>query len=185
MRLLVGVSGGIAAYKACELVSLALKRGHEPRVVMTAAAARFVAPLTFAGLTGRRPLVGDEHLDPERAMAHIDEAKWAEVAVVAPMTANTLARLALGLADDALSTVLMALPRGRPVVLCPAMNTEMWLHPVVQRNRRWLDELDGRYRWVEPLSKRLACGDVGPGALADPAEILAACEQAHGNGEAG
>ncbi len=152
MNLLLCVTGGIAAYKACELCSAALKQGHVVRVVMTASATKFVGPLTFEGLTGHRVMV-DTFAD---AMDHIRWAKWADVAVVAPLTANTLAKLAVGLADDALTTVLMALPAGKPVVLAPAMNTEMWHSPVVQR---------------------LACGDFGPGALADPAEILAACEK--------
>ena len=171
MNLLLGVTGGIAAYKACELCSAAIKRGHTVRVVMTASATKFVGPLTFEGLTGQRVMV-DTFAD---AMDHIHWAKWADVAVVAPLTANTLAKLAMGMADDALTTVLMALPVGRPVVLAPAMNTQMWHNPVVQRNLRWLHEL-GRYHLVEPAVKRLACGDFGPGGLAAPDEILAACE---------
>ena len=173
MKLLVGVTGGIAAYKACELVSLALKRGHEVRVMMTSNAARFVGPITFEGLTGQ-PVLTDSFAD---GMAHIAWAKWADVACVAPLTANTLGKLAVGLADDALTTVLMALPAGVPVVLGPAMNTEMWSHPVVVRNLRWIEEL-GRYTVVPPVSKRLACGDIGPGGLAEPADLLAACESA-------
>lgn len=169
MRIVLGVSGGIAAYKACELASLAVKAGHELRIVMTANATRFVGPVTFEGLSGR-PVVTDTFAD---AMTHIDVAKWAEVAIVAPMSANVLGKLACGLADDALATVMMALPRGTPAVLAPAMNTEMWLHPVTQRNLGWLRDL-GRYTIVEPTSKRLACGDVGPGALAEPPDILAA-----------
>ena len=87
-----------------------------------------------------------------------------------------MAKLACGLADDALTTVLMATPRGVPVVLGPAMNTEMWAHPATLRNRKWLEEMN-RYRFVEPSTKRLACGDTGPGGLADPTELLSACEQ--------
>lgn len=177
MKLLLGVTGGIAAYKACELTSLALKADHEVRVVMTDNAARFVGPLCFAGLCGHAPIVGQEHVSPQRAMSHIELAKWADVACVAPLTANVLGKLATGLADDALTTVLMALPRGIPAVLGPAMNTEMWMHPVVQRNLRWLEEL-GRYTVVPPVEKRLACGDTGAGGLADPADLLAACEAA-------
>lgn len=171
VNLLLGVSGGIAAYKACELTSLAIKRGHAVRVVMTANATRFVGPLTFEALSGA-PVHLDSFAD---GMAHIALAKWAEVVCVAPATANVLGKLAVGLADDALSTALMAVPAGVPVVLGPAMNTEMWQHPVVQRNLRWIEEL-GRYTVVSPVSKRLACGDVGPGGLADPADLLAACE---------
>ena len=173
MKLLVGVSGGIAAYKAVELVSLALKRGHEVRVMMTENAMRFVGPITFEGLTGH-PVLTDTFSD---GMAHIAWAKWAEVACIAPLTANVLGKLACGLADDALSTVVMALPAGVPVVLGPAMNTEMWTNPVVVRNLGWLADL-GRYRVVPPVEKRLACGDIGPGGLSDPADLLAACEDA-------
>lgn len=176
-RLLLGVSGGIAAYKACDLVSRAVKAGLEVRVVMTPNAMRFVGPLTFEALSGH-PVMVDALTtgtapDGVSAVEHVSWAKWADVACVAPLTANTLARLACGLADDALSTVFLALPAGTPVVLCPAMNTAMWAHPVVERNRRWVDEL-GRATWVEPVSKRLACGDVGPGGLAAPEDILGA-----------
>lgn len=181
MRILLGVSGGIAAYKACELASLAVKAGHEVRVAMTANATRFVGPLTFEALSGNPVLLdtfaGAPIAGGAGAVDHVNWAKWAEVAVVAPCSANVLGKLACGLADDALTTVLMALPNGRRVVLAPAMNTEMWNHPVVRRNLRWLDEL-GRYTVLDPLSKRLACGDVGPGALPDPADILRAVEAA-------
>ena len=168
MKILLGVTGGIAAYKACELASLAVKGGHEVQVILSANATRFVGAITFEALTGR-PVLTDTFAD---ALAHIALAKWADVAVVAPLSAHTLGKLACGLADDALTTTLMALPRGRRCVLAPAMNTEMWFNPVVVRNLRWIHEL-GRYTVVEPTSKRLACGDVGPGGLADPPDILA------------
>lgn len=176
MKLLVGVSGGIAAYKACDLVSRARKLDWEVRVVMTRNATRFVTPLTFEALSGF-PVMTDAlatgHApDGVSAVEHISWAKWAELAVLAPLTANTLARLATGLADDALSTVWMALPASVPSVLCPAMNTAMWEQPVVVRNRRWIEELE-RHRFVEPVSKRLACGDVGVGGLAEVDDIMA------------
>lgn len=181
MNLLLGVTGGIAAYKACELVSLAVKAGHSVRVVMTPNATRFVGPLTFEALSGSPVLldtfVGAPIAGSLSAIDHIDWAKWADVALVAPLSANTLGKLACGLADDALSTVLMAIPARTPVVLAPAMNTAMWDHPVVRRNLRWIAELQ-RYQLVDPVSKRLACGDVGPGGLADPADLLAAAEAA-------
>jgi len=177
MKLLLGVTGGIAAYKACELVSLAVKGGHAVKVVMTANATRFVGPTTFEGLSGN-PVGVDTFAD---AMAHIELAKWADVAAVAPLSAHTLAKLACGLADDLLSTTLLALPRGRRCVLAPAMNTEMWFHPVVQRNLDWVRALD-RYDIVEPVDKRLACGDVGTGGMADPADVLAAIQGAAARG---
>jgi phosphopantothenoylcysteine decarboxylase/phosphopantothenate--cysteine ligase len=178
MNLLLGVSGGIAAYRACELVSLAVKAGHAVQVVMSANATRFVGPITFEALSGR-PVLTDT-FDPAfpgrdgapAAMAHITLAKWADLAIVAPVSANTLAKLAFGLADDALTTTLLALPHGRRVVLAPAMNTEMWLNPATQRNVHMLQEL-GRFEIVGPAEKRLACGDVGPGGMAEPADLLA------------
>ncbi len=177
MRILLGVSGGIAAYKACEMVSLAVKAGHEVRVVLTANATRFVGPLSFEALSGNPVLLdtfaGAPLPGSTSAIDHISWAKWAQVAIVAPLSANTLGKLACGLADDALTTVLMALPAGVPVVLAPAMNTAMWEHPVVRRNLGWLEAL-GRYQVLPPTSKRLACGDTGPGALPEPADLLAA-----------
>ncbi len=172
MNLLLAVTGGIAAYKACELTSLSIKAGHDVRVMMSRRATHFVGSLTFAGLTGHKVL----HDDSEFAMDHIQWAKWADVACVAPMTANMLGKLAHGLCDDVLSTTLMALPAATPVVLGPAMNTEMWQHPATQRNLELVRSY-GRATVVEPSTKRLACGDVGPGGLAEPEELLAVCER--------
>ena len=172
MKILVGITGGIAAYKSCELVSSAKKSGHDIRVMMTENATRFVGPTTFEALT-HHPVLTNNFSD---ALAHIEWAKWPDVVCIAPLTANTMAKLACGLADDALTTVLLAIPRGIPVVLGPAMNTEMWAHPTILRNRKWLNEM-ARYTFVEPTSKRLACGDVGPGGLAETDDLLAACER--------
>lgn len=178
MNLLLGVTGGIAAYKAPDLVSRAVKRGWSVRVVMTSNAARFVGPVTFEAMSGH-PVLLDTFAGagPVGAIDHIEWAKWPDVVCIAPMTANALGKLACGLADDALSTTMMAIPRGVPCVLAPAMNTEMWFHPVVQRNLGWLRDLE-RYSLVEPAAKRLACGDVGPGALAEPEDIIQAIEAA-------
>lgn len=177
MKILLGVSGGIAAYKACELVSLARKAGHEVRVVLTANGSKFIGATSLEALSNH-PVMQDTFEGANAgAIDHIEWAKWCDVACVAPLTANTLGKLACGLADDALSTVFMALPRGVNCVLAPAMNTEMWHHPVVQRNLGWIQEMD-RYRIVDPIEKRLACGDTGLGGLADPESILAAIEAA-------
>ncbi len=167
MNVLLGVTGGIAAYKAAEIASACVKRGHEVRVVMTTNALQFIGPATFEGLTGHRVMT-DTFAD---AMAHIELAKWADVFVIAPLTANTMAKLAMGLADDALTTIALAVPEGTPVLLAPAMNTAMWTHPATTRNRTWLEQLE-RYSFIEPTSKRLACGDVGPGALAEVEDIV-------------
>lgn len=180
-RLLLGVTGGIAAYKACEIVSLAVHAGHEVRVMMTRNAARFVTPLTFEALTGNSVLTdtfaGAPMAGSTSAVDHVSWAKWPDVVLVAPLTANTLGKLACGLADDALSTVLMAVPAATPIILAPAMNTEMWANPVTRRNVGWLRDLN-RYVLVDPTSKRLACGDVGPGALAEPRDLFAAVLEA-------
>lgn len=172
-KLLLGVSGGIAAYKACDLTSLAIKAGWDVEVILTENATRFVGPLTFAGLTGRP--VHTDNFAPGAAMAHIQLAKWADIVAIAPLSANTLGKIACGLADDLLTTTLLALPRGTRCLLAPAMNTEMWFKPVVQRNIRWIDEME-RFSWIAPTEKRLACGDHGVGGLAEPADILAALE---------
>jgi len=141
--------------------------------MMTENATHFVGPLTFAGLSGQPPLTDTF----EDAMAHIHWAKWADVACVTPMSANFLAKLATGIADDLPSTTLLAIPLTVPVILAPAMNTVMWNHPVVQRNLKWVADLN-RYQIVPPVSKRLACGDEGIGGLAEPSAILRCCEQA-------
>ena len=179
-RLLLGVTGGIAAYKAVELTSLAVKAGFDVRVVMTPAATQFVGPLTFEAMSGNTVMTetletgtsGDE----TNAIRHISWAKWADVTCIAPLTAASMARLAHGLADNALTTVWLAIPEGIPNILCPAMNTQMWFNPITQRNIKILKET-GRFQWVEPISKRLACGDEGVGALAEPQDILKAIIQ--------
>lgn len=179
MRLLLGVTGGIAAYKACELTSRIVKRGGEVRLVMTPAATRFVGPLTFESLSGHPVMIdiletggSDEGASSVR---HIAWAKWATHAALAPLTASTLGRLACGIADDALVTTWLAIPPGIPNLLCPAMNTQMWDHPIVRRNLKWLEET-GRYTIVAPTEKRLACGDVGVGGLAEVDDIVAALD---------
>ncbi len=171
MNILLCVTGGIAAYKACDLVSLARKSGAEVRVAMTPNATRFVDPISFQALSGQAVITDVFQESASGDINHIAWAQWADVVVVAPATANVIGKLAAGLADDAVTTMIMAVPAGIPIIIAPAMNTHMWLNPVVQRNLGWLEDL-GRYHRVEPVSKRLACGDEGPGGLADPAAIL-------------
>jgi len=181
MRVLLGVTGGIAAYKAADLTSQLVKAGHEVRVVMSRGATRFVGPLTFEAMSGHTVLLdalatGTGSAEGPGAVEHVNLAKWAQVAAVAPLTAHTLSKLACGLADDALTTVWMALPSGVPCLLCPAMNTAMWEHPVVQRNLQWLAQMP-RYRVLRPTEKRLACGDVGVGGMAEVEDIVAAIQE--------
>ena len=172
-RICLGVTGGIAAYKACELVRLLRQRGHEVRVVATAHALEFVSPLTLQALSGSP--VRYELLSPtaESEISHIDLADWAEVFAVVPATANTLAKLAHGIADDLLTTV--ALATRAPLVVAPAMNVNMYRHPATQTN---LDTLAKRgVRIVGPGEGELACGWIGEGRLIELDAIAAAIEQ--------
>ena len=175
MKVLLGVTGGIAAYKACDLVRRLRDGGHEVQVVMTDAAQRFVTPLTFEALSGL-PVATSLWVAGDSSIEHIRLARWPDVIAIAPATAQTLARLAHGFADDLLSTVVLASRGDVPVVLAPAMNTAMWENPLVRRNLDLLRAVDGghRFRVVEPATKLLACGESGPGALAAEADLLAA-----------
>ncbi len=171
---MVGVSGGIAAYKAAELVRELQRRAVEVHVVMTASAQKFVQPLTFAALTGHRVFASlweDSHTSEDAAaqngIDHIAEAQWADALVVAPATANILAKFAHGIADDFLSTLYLATTA--PVLVAPAMNVNMWNHPATQAN---VDILRQRgVRIVEPGTGELACGMVGEGRMAEPEAI--------------
>jgi len=170
-RILLGVTGGVAAYKAAYLARRLVEQGAEVKVVMTEAAERFVGRQTFAAITGN-PV--EQHLfDGSTASPHTDLARWADLVVVAPATANLLGRLANGLATDLLTNTLLATTA--PVVLAPAMHTEMWEHPATQRNVGVLRG-DG-HELVGPDSGELAGGDVGPGRLAEPETIVAVVEK--------
>jgi phosphopantothenoylcysteine decarboxylase/phosphopantothenate--cysteine ligase len=182
MRVTVGVAGGIAAYKAAELVRALQRQALEVHVVMTEAATRFVQPLTFAALTGRKVITSawDEANTGEEAggssIEHISEAQWSDALVVAPATANILAKFAHGIADDFLTTMYLATQA--PVLVAPAMNVNMWDHPATQAN---LDILRQRgVRVIEPGTGDLACGMVGAGRLADPEAIADAVLSALG-----
>jgi len=169
-RVVVGVTGGIAAYKSAELVRRLREAGAEVRVVMTAAATRFITPLTMQALSGQT--VHQHLLDTaaENAMGHIELARWADVIVVAPASANMMAKLANGLADDLLSTLCLA--SRAPLFLAPAMNHVMWGQASTQANRRLLEERG--VRMLGPAEGDQACGETGPGRMVEPAEIAAA-----------
>lgn len=172
MKVLLGVTGGIAAYKAADLVRRLRDSDAQVSVVMTDSATRFVTPLTFEALSGRKVATSMFQVDdPE--IEHIRLARWPDVICVAPMTANSLARFALGLADDLLSTLWLASRPEVPVVIAPAMNAVMWENPVVQAHVATL-LAGGRCRLVPPVSKTLACGEEGTGGLAEVADIVAA-----------
>ncbi len=182
VRVLLGVSGGIAAYKAAELVRLLRAGGHEVRCALTRGATAFVTPLTLEVLSGH-PVYGEEYLQAGPAGAggeevHIAAARWAEVLCVAPATAHVLARLALGLADDFLTTTALAF--AGPVVAAPAMHTAMWEKAAVQEH---LDTLRRRgVRLVGPVAGPLASGESGIGRMAEPGAILREIEAAAGGG---
>lgn len=173
MRVTVGVSGGIAAYKAAELVRALQRQALEVHVVMTEAATRFVQPLTFAALTGHRVITGlwdEAAADSGAPMEHIDEAQWTGALVVAPATANILAKFAYGVADDFLTTMYLA--TRAPVLVAPAMNVNMWEHPATQGNLEILRQRGVRV--VDPGTGDLACGMVGAGRMAEPETIAEA-----------
>jgi phosphopantothenoylcysteine decarboxylase/phosphopantothenate--cysteine ligase len=168
MKVTVGVSGGVAAYKAAELVRALQAKALDVHVVMTESATRFVQPLTFAALTGHKVITGlwgTDQAEPnlDSAIEHIAEAQSTELLVVAPATADLLARFAHGLANDFLTTLYLATPA--PVVVAPAMNSAMWAHPATQANLRIL--ADRHVCVVPPGVGDLACGIVGPGRLAE------------------
>jgi phosphopantothenoylcysteine decarboxylase/phosphopantothenate--cysteine ligase len=178
-RVALGVGGGIAAYKAAELARTLMERGFSVEVIMTAAAEEFVRPLTFAALTGRKVITrlfggGGAEETLSSAVEHIRVAQDNRVLAVAPATADLLAKFAHGLADDFLSTTYLAFPG--PVVLAPAMNSNMWNHPATQANLRTLRTRG--HLIVEPEEGMLACGMLGPGRLADPEAIAAAVANA-------
>ena len=167
-HIVLGITGGIAAYKSAELVRRLVDHGAEVQVVMTDAAKAFIAPLTLQALSGRP--VRDSLLDPsaESGMGHIEIARWADRLVVAPASADFIARLAGGMASDLLATVCLA--TSAPIALAPAMNQGMWRKSATQRNLATL-KADG-ITMLGPNSGEQACGDVGPGRMVEPAEII-------------
>ncbi|NPV52520.1 MAG: bifunctional phosphopantothenoylcysteine decarboxylase/phosphopantothenate--cysteine ligase CoaBC [Firmicutes bacterium] len=166
----LGVTGGIAAYKAAELVRRLVKLEAEVHVIMTEAAQRFVSPLTFRTLS-LNPVITDMFSEPGAwNVMHISLARKADIMVVAPATANCVGKIASGIADDMLTTTIMATATRAPVLLAPSMNTQMFLNPVVQGNLRKLADLG--YIIMEPAKGDLACGDVGKGRMPEPGEIL-------------
>ncbi|HWQ79732.1 MAG TPA: bifunctional phosphopantothenoylcysteine decarboxylase/phosphopantothenate--cysteine ligase CoaBC [Anaerovoracaceae bacterium] len=173
-NILLCVTGSIAAYKAAELANRFTKDGYNVDVIMTDSAMKLIAPLTFQTLTKNRvytSMFGE--YEPDQ-VEHISLAKKADLCLVAPATANIIGKIAGGIADDMPTTVIMALEHA-PVFICPAMNTNMYENPIVQRNIKNLQELG--YCFIEPKEARLACGDLGKGALADVGVIVDTVEK--------
>ena len=169
-EVLVCVSGGIAAYKTAALVSKLVQAGCGVTVAMTRSARRFVGPTTFRALTGRPVLASLWHGDEPGAMEHLRPTELADLIVVAPATANVIGKLSGGIADDLVSTLLLA--ADSPVLVAPAMNTRMWQHPAVQRNVAFLRKHG--IELVGPEDGWLACGVAGPGRMSEPETLLAA-----------
>ncbi|OKH52225.1 phosphopantothenate synthase [Calothrix sp. HK-06] len=169
-RVLIGVGGGIAAYKVCEVVSTLFKQGIEIRVILTNSAQQFVTPLTFATLSRHRAYTDDDFWQSNNPRPlHIELGEWADIFLVAPLTANTTAKLAQGMADNLLTNTVLA--SKCPILLAPAMNTDMWEQVAVQRN--WQTLLtDQRYHSINTTSGLLACDRVGKGRMAEPKEIV-------------
>src|SRR5687768_7977723 len=166
----LGVSGGIAAYKADEVLRGLQRARAVVRVAMTQRACEFVQPLTFRALSGSHVIVDDYAPDNPDPIAHITFSQTADLLIVAPATANIIAKFANGIADDFLSSTYLACKS--PVLIAPAMNTTMWEHPATQRNLQQL-RADGVYI-VEPDAGEMACGTIGPGRLSEPERIVAA-----------
>ncbi len=169
-RIIIGVTGGIAAYKSIDMTSLLKKEGFEIKVILTRNAMEFVRELTFHVLSKNR--VYTEMFNSELSVDtdHIELAKWGDIMLIYPATANIIGKIYCGIADDLLSTVVLAMP-GKYKIICPAMNTNMWENPVVQRNIDYISSLDS-YHFIDPVSKKLACGDIGKGALCEPRKVL-------------
>lgn len=170
-RVLICVGGGIAAYKVCELVSILFKSGVEVRVILSDGAQKFITPLTFATLSRHPAYTDNDFWQPVYSRPlHIELGEWADILVIAPLTANTLAKLALGMADNLLTNTVLA--SRCPILLAPAMNTDMWEQVSVQRNWQQL-LIDQRYYGMDTGSGLLACDRIGAGRMASPPEIFA------------
>ncbi|MEA1989532.1 MAG: bifunctional phosphopantothenoylcysteine decarboxylase/phosphopantothenate--cysteine ligase CoaBC [Pseudomonadota bacterium] len=173
MKVLLGVTGGIAAYKSLELTRLFIKAGHEVQVVMTSGAKEFIQPLSFQALSGNP--VRDSLFDTnqEAGMGHIELARWADVIVIAPASAETLSKFRMGRADDLLTTLILA--TDKPIVLAPAMNRLMWSNEATQENVAVLKQRG--WTLLQPGSGEQACGEIGEGRMPEPIEIFEAVQE--------
>lgn len=170
MNILLGVTGSIAAYKAADITSRLTKLGHNVDVILTESRSRIITPLTLQTLSKNKVYMDMfEEITPSE-VKHISLAKKADVVLIAPATANIIGKIAYGIADDFLSTVVMAAAKDTPIYIAPAMNTNMYENPIVQDNIEKLRSYG--YRFIEPKESLLACGDLGKGALADVDTIV-------------
>ena len=174
-QVIVAVTGGIACYKSAGMVSRIAQAGGATRVLMTQAATRFVTPLTFASLSNAAVITSIWEAQDHHDSQHIALARWCDLMIIAPASADIIAKLAAGLCDDVVSLVALAAGSQRPVLLAPAMNADMWANPVTQRNMATVTQTLG-FKTVGPQTGWQACRTVGPGRMAEPEEIIAAAE---------
>lgn len=169
-NILVGVCAGIAAYKTCSLVRSLAKDGFSVRVVMTESAVKFVSPLVFQELSNEAVYVDMFSLRKSDSIKHISLAQWADFCVIAPLTANTLSKIACGICDNLLTAVVCALPEKAKVLLVPAMNERMWKNPIIRENTDKLKKIK-KYTMLAPVKGELACGAYGEGRMPEPQAI--------------
>jgi phosphopantothenoylcysteine decarboxylase len=170
-NILLGISGSIAAYKAADIASKLIKANFSVKVVMTKNATEFITPLTFQTLTGNEVYIEEFAPIKNYDVEHISLVKWADLAIIAPASANIMAKITHGLADDMLSTTMLSFPQDKPRLIAPAMNTRMYENFATQSNMKVLKERG--YEIIEPREARLACGDVGKGAMQEVDVIVA------------
>jgi len=179
-NILVGVSGGIASYKICELVRLLIKGKYSVKVMMTEAAVKFVTPLTFQSLSNNPVYIDMFEFPREENIQHISLSQWAHLCVIAPLSANTLSKIAAGICDNLLTTVVAALDKDTKVLLVPAMNENMWRNPLIQENVKKLSAIGGsasggrgikKYLIMPPPKGELACGVYGEGRMPEAKDI--------------
>jgi len=173
MKILLGVTSGIAIYKSCELVRLFTKAGHEVKVCMSPSACEFIKPYLFERLSGNKVFVEMFEATVRHDVEHISLAVWADAAVLAPATMSTIGKLANGIADNLLTTVFAAIPPATPVFIAPAMNSNMWTNPANLRNIAYLKTWSN-VRMIGPDEGSLACGTEGLGRMSEPEAIFSA-----------
>jgi phosphopantothenoylcysteine decarboxylase / phosphopantothenate---cysteine ligase len=169
-NVLIGVCGGIAAYKTCELARLLVKEGYAVKIMMTRAAAAFVSPLTFQTLSKNAVYLDMFSFSKNDSIEHISLSQWADICLIAPCSANTLSKIARGICDNLLTTVVCALDEKTPVLIASAMNTHMWHNPLIQENLRRLKRYK-KYTIMAPEEGELACGTYGLGRMPEAKSI--------------
>jgi phosphopantothenoylcysteine decarboxylase len=180
MKILLGVTGSVAATLAPKMVATFKEAGHEVRLVATDRAVYFFDPKEVGEKVWRdKDEWSEDGYHKNDPVPHIDFHKWADVFVIAPLTADTLADIAIGKADKFLACIARAWPKDKPFIIAPAMNTHMWQHPITAEQLGKIATWFPNFKVVEPIKKRLACGDIGEGAMADIATILSTIEASH------